>query len=127
MDTFYYLFVFYISHTILGVKQSGVALNDVVLPPWAKGDPREFIRVHREALECDFVSAHLHEWIDLIFGHKQNGAAAVEANNLYHHLFYEGNVDFEAIDDPLILNATIGFINNFGQIPSQVFMYILPL
>lgn len=31
-----------------GVKQSGVTLHDVMLPPWAKGDPREFIRVHRE-------------------------------------------------------------------------------
>lgn len=32
----------------VGVKQSGVALHDVVLPPWAKDDPREFIRAHRE-------------------------------------------------------------------------------
>ena len=31
-----------------GVKQSGVALGDVILPPWAKGDPREFVRAHRE-------------------------------------------------------------------------------
>lgn len=31
----------------LGVKQSGVQLNDVVLPAWAKGDAREFIRAHR--------------------------------------------------------------------------------
>ena len=31
-----------------GMKQSGVALNDIVLPPWAKGDPQEFIRMHRE-------------------------------------------------------------------------------
>ena len=30
-----------------GTKQSGVALNDIVLPPWAKGDPHEFIRMHR--------------------------------------------------------------------------------
>ena len=30
------------------MKQSGVALNDIVLPPWAKGDPQEFIRMHRE-------------------------------------------------------------------------------
>lgn len=37
------------------------------------GDAREFIRVHRAALECDYVSAHLHEWIDLIFGYKQQG------------------------------------------------------
>ncbi|XP_061175428.1 WD repeat and FYVE domain-containing protein 3-like isoform X2 [Saccostrea echinata] len=105
----------------LGVKQSGVALHDVVLPPWAKGDPREFIRAHREALESDFVSAHLHEWIDLIFGYKQQGPAAVEAVNVFHHLFYEGNVDIYSIDDPLKKNATIGFINNFGQIPKQLF------
>ncbi|VDN29256.1 unnamed protein product, partial [Gongylonema pulchrum] len=104
-----------------GVKQNGVALGDVVLPPWAKGDAREFVRVHRQALECDYVSGNLHNWIDLIFGYKQRGDAAIEANNVYHHLFYEGNVDFENIEDPLTRNATIGFINNFGQIPSQLF------
>ncbi|XP_042903173.1 WD repeat and FYVE domain-containing protein 3 isoform X2 [Parasteatoda tepidariorum] len=105
----------------LGSKQNGVPLNDIVLPPWAKNDPREFIRVHRQALECDFVSTHLHEWIDLIFGYKQQGTAAVEAVNVFHHLFYEGNVDIYSIDDPLKKNATIGFINNFGQIPKQLF------
>lgn len=31
-----------------GAKQNGTKLGDVILPPWAKGDPREFIRVHRE-------------------------------------------------------------------------------
>jgi len=31
-----------------GCKQSGVHLNDAVLPPWARDDPREFIRAHRE-------------------------------------------------------------------------------
>lgn len=78
---------------VTGCKQNGVELGDVVLPPWAKGDPREFIRVHRLALECDYVSQHLHEWIDLIFGHKQSGLPAVDAVNVFHHLFYEGNVD----------------------------------
>lgn len=103
-----------------GCKQNGTKLGDVILPPWAKGDPREFIRVHREALECDYVSAHLHEWIDLIFGYKQQGPAAVEAVNVFHHLFYEGQVDIYNINDPLKETATIGFINNFGQIPKQV-------
>ncbi|CAG9764999.1 unnamed protein product [Ceutorhynchus assimilis] len=105
----------------LGVKQNGVALGDVVLPPWAKQDPREFIRAHREALECDYVSQNLHNWIDLIFGYKQQGQPAVESVNVFHHLFYEGNVDIYNIDDPLKKNATIGFINNFGQIPKQLF------
>lgn len=66
----------------LGVKQNGVQLNDVVLPTWAKGDPKEFIRLHRLALESDYVSAHLHEWIDLIFGFKQTGQAAIDSVNV---------------------------------------------
>ncbi|OCT58548.1 hypothetical protein XELAEV_180019963mg, partial [Xenopus laevis] len=73
------------------------------------------------ALECDYVSTHLHEWIDLIFGYKQQGPAAVEAVNVFHHLFYEGQVDIYNINDPLKETATIGFINNFGQIPKQLF------
>ncbi|XP_049867714.1 WD repeat and FYVE domain-containing protein 3 isoform X4 [Pectinophora gossypiella] len=105
----------------LGSKQSGVALGDVVLPPWARGDPREFIRLHRAALESDYVSHRLHHWIDLVFGYKQQGQPAVDACNVFHHLFYEGNVDIYNIDDPLKKNATIGFINNFGQIPKQLF------
>ncbi|KAG8229679.1 hypothetical protein J437_LFUL010268 [Ladona fulva] len=105
----------------LGCKQSGVQLGDVVLPPWAKGDPGEFIRAHRLALECDYVSQNLHHWIDLVFGCKQTGPAAAAAVNVFHHLFYEGNVDIYNIDDPLKKTATIGFINNFGQIPKQLF------
>ncbi|XP_055300472.1 WD repeat and FYVE domain-containing protein 3 isoform X2 [Sitodiplosis mosellana] len=105
----------------LGTKQNGDTLNHVVLPHWAKQDVREFIRVHRQALECDYVSQNLHAWIDLIFGCKQQGNAAVDATNVFHHLFYEGNVDIYNIDDPLKKNATIGFINNFGQIPKQLF------
>lgn len=33
---------------ISGSMQDGTTLGDVVLPPWAKGDPQEFIRMHRE-------------------------------------------------------------------------------
>ncbi|KAH9318302.1 hypothetical protein KI387_020071, partial [Taxus chinensis] len=60
-------------HLDLGVKQSGEKVDNVVLPPWAKGSAREFIRKHREALESEYVSEHLHHWIDLIFGHRQRG------------------------------------------------------
>lgn len=113
---FFHSIIFFI-----GTKQNGDTLNHVILPPWAKQDVREFIRVHRQALECDYVSQNLHQWIDLIFGCKQQGNAAVDAVNVFHHLFYEGNVDIYNIDDPLKKNATIGFINNFGQIPKQLF------
>ena len=31
-----------------GVKQSGVQLNDVLLPTWAHSDPYEFVRLHKQ-------------------------------------------------------------------------------
>lgn len=43
------------------------------LPPWAHGSAREFVRKHREALESQYVSVHLHHWVDLIFGYQQQG------------------------------------------------------
>ena len=46
----------------LGIKQTGDALGNVVLPAWAES-PEEFVRIHREALESDFVSDNLHHWI----------------------------------------------------------------
>lgn len=48
-----------------------------MLPPWAHGSADEFVRIMREALESVHVSAHLHEWVDLIFGIKQRGACFV--------------------------------------------------
>ena len=54
----------------LGVRQDGQRVHDVVLPPWAC-DATDFIAKHRAALESDYVSEHLHEWVDLIFGYKQ--------------------------------------------------------
>ena len=79
--------------------QDGRDLDDVELPPWAKGSPDEFVRLQREALECDHVSEHLHEWIDLIFGYKQRGRAAEAAANVFYYLTYEGAVDLDDIVD----------------------------
>jgi WD40 repeat protein len=95
-------------------------VDEVVLPPWCHGDPFEFVRIHREALESDYVSEHLHEWIDLIFGFKQTGPAAVEANNVFHYLTYENAIDIEAITDPLQRAAAKAQVTHFGQTPSQI-------
>ncbi|ORZ09719.1 hypothetical protein BCR41DRAFT_309357 [Lobosporangium transversale] len=56
-------------------------MPDMALPAWAK-TPEEFIRIHRDALESDYVSKHLHEWIDLTFGYKLSGPNAIEAKNV---------------------------------------------
>ncbi|KAG7334069.1 hypothetical protein KOW79_002476 [Hemibagrus wyckioides] len=104
-----------------GCMQDGTSLGDVVLPPWAKGDPQEFIRKHREALESDYVSANLHLWIDLIFGYKQQGPAAVEALNTFHPYFYTDKHDAESMKNPLKKSTVLGYVSNFGQIPKQLF------
>ncbi|MGB1592906.1 MAG: hypothetical protein ACPIOQ_09145, partial [Promethearchaeia archaeon] len=38
-----------------------------------------------------------------------------------HHLSYEGNVDVDAITDPVQRMSTIAQILNFGQTPTQLF------
>ena len=81
----------------------------------------EFVRLHRRALESDYVSAHLHEWIDLIFGSSSAGQAAIDAHNVFYYLTYEGAVDIDAIDDELVREATIAQIHNFGQTPRCLF------
>ena len=81
--------------------QDQTYLDDVVLPPWANDSADEFVRLHREALESEFVSEHLHEWLDLIFGSLQQGKSAEEANNVFYYLTYEGAVDLDEIEDPM--------------------------
>lgn len=105
----------------LGVTQRGQQVDDVELPPWAQNSAREFIRLHNQALECDYVSSQLHHWIDLIFGCKQQGSAAEEACNVFHHLTYEGSVDLDTIADTNTRQAVIHQIREFGQTPSQLF------
>ncbi|BBN02508.1 WD repeat and FYVE domain-containing protein 3 [Marchantia polymorpha subsp. ruderalis] len=105
-----------------GVKQSGEKVDDVILPPWAKGSTREFVCRHREALESQYVSENLHHWIDLIFGYRQRGKPAVDATNVFFYLTYEGAVDIDSISDPSMKASILAQINHFGQTPRQLFV-----
>lgn len=96
-------------------------VDDVGLPPWAKGDPRLFIELHRQALESEYVTEHLHEWIDLIFGYKQRGEAAIEAINCFHELSYDDGVDLHSIESSVERQAALKTIHMFGVCPRQLF------
>lgn len=55
-----------------------------------------------QALESEFVSCQLHQWIDLIFGYKQQGPEATRALNVFYYLTYEGAVNLSSIGDPML-------------------------
>ncbi|NXV35994.1 NBEA protein, partial [Rissa tridactyla] len=136
---FYYLPEMFVNSNgyNLGIREDEVVVNDVDLPPWAK-KPEDFVRINRMALESEFVSCQLHQWIDLIFGYKQRGPEAVRALNVFHYLTYEGSVNLDSITDPVlrevgvychfILKTAVSSqemameaqIQNFGQTPSQL-------
>nr|XP_009936431.1 PREDICTED: neurobeachin [Opisthocomus hoazin] len=118
---FYYLPEMFVNSNgyNLGIREDEVIVNDVDLPPWAK-KPEDFVRINRMALESEFVSCQLHQWIDLIFGYKQRGPEAVRALNVFHYLTYEGSVNLDSITDPVLREAMEAQIQSFGQTPSQL-------
>ncbi|KAI3829204.1 hypothetical protein L1987_03321 [Smallanthus sonchifolius] len=118
-----------------GTTQLGDKLDSVRLPPWAE-NPVDFMHKHQMALESEYVSSHLHEWIDLIFGYKQQGKEAISANNVFFYVTYEGAVDIDKIQDPVRLfihylllpypiktvqrHAVQDQVAYFGQTPSRL-------
>eukprot|EP01065_Artemidia_motanka_P019403 TRINITY_DN2303_c0_g1_i2.p1 TRINITY_DN2303_c0_g1~~TRINITY_DN2303_c0_g1_i2.p1 ORF type:complete len:954 (+),score=267.23 TRINITY_DN2303_c0_g1_i2:268-3129(+) len=98
-----------------GVKHTGERVRqDVLLPPWAEGDAAVFVRTLRRALEGAFVSSRLHLWIDLIFGCRSRGEAALEADNMFHPVTY-GDIGGTAPE------AAEVQMREFGQCPAQLF------
>uniref|UniRef100_A0A3B3DVL9 Lysosomal trafficking regulator n=1 Tax=Oryzias melastigma TaxID=30732 RepID=A0A3B3DVL9_ORYME len=118
---FFYLPEFLVNREFdFGVRQNGERVNHVNLPPWARNDPRLFVLIHRQALESEHVSQTLCQWIDLVFGLKQKGKAAVHAINVFHPATYFG-MDVSAVEDPVQRRALETMIKTYGQTPRQLF------
>ncbi|XP_031427876.1 neurobeachin a isoform X5 [Clupea harengus] len=118
---FYYLPEMFMNSNgyCMGVRDDRALVCDVDLPAWAK-KPEDFVRINRMALESEFVSCQLHQWIDLIFGYKQRGPEAVRALNVFHYLSYEGSITMDTITDPQLRETMEVQIQTFGQVPSQL-------
>ena len=103
------------NHFDLGLKDNG----DMELPPWAP-NAEAFVFLHRCALESIFVTQDLHEWVDLMFGYKSRGKAAIDAINDFHPFSYSeclaNKAKYEDRADMISEHAA-----TFGVAPQQIF------
>lgn len=104
----------------IGIKE-GRQVDDIELPPWASS-PMDFIYKHRKALESDYVSSNLNNWIDLIWGYKQKGIQAEEANNIYFDKLYSDVWDRYPNADEVTKIEIETYLIMVGQIPPQLFL-----
>ena len=114
-------FLVNMNHFDLGMDDgTGQVVNDVILPLWAKS-AEDFIRIHRQALESEYVSEHLPDWIDLIFGYNQSGQNAIKHYNTFHSYCYQSVMTHEVMSDPETMHMIQNHISTVGIIPTQLF------
>ncbi|OHT11447.1 Beige/BEACH domain containing protein [Tritrichomonas foetus] len=89
--------------------------DNVALPDWSNDSPNFFVENLMRLLN---ESQNIQAWIDLIFGYKQTGEAAIEAKNVFHPSSYHScrKEDVEMDED-----AFRSQVLNFGQCPVQLF------
>lgn len=105
----------------LTTTTDGRPVQDVKLAKWASNSI-DFTKKMRKELESARVSKTINDWIDLIFGYKSRGEAAIEAKNLFQPLCYQTSSEqTTSYDDNIDKEAAITCIINFGQCPKQLF------
>jgi hypothetical protein len=96
-------------------RAASCPIDSVALPPWAKSS-EHFVWKLRRALESPYVSSHLHEWIDLIWGFRRSGQPAFEKYNIFGEYHPE-----QYMEDAVAFNGMMGILHNCGIAPTQLF------
>lgn len=113
------LYYYYRNNEAFGYKQNGHSVDNVVLPPWASC-AEELVLRNKEALESEYVTRVLNDWIDLIFGYKQEGKAAEDNLNVYYFLTTAKKAQIENRPENQ-LEALISQMFYYGLCPKQLF------
>ena len=103
-----------------GNKNEIVENSNCILPSWSKNNPYLFIIKNKLALESDFVSLLINNWIDLIFGYKQKGEEAIKAMNLFFNFTYEDGINIEKYTNNQEDYESLISKVEIGQTPSQI-------
>ena len=101
-------------------KIDGRPLSDAILPRWCS-NAIEFIYLHRKALESEHVSANVSNWIDLIWGFKQTGQEAIDADNVFYPYLYEDVWNLPHVQQLGNYDEVQATLENLGQIPQKLF------
>ena len=112
---FFYLPDFLYNLNSLNLNLSEEKQN-VIIPNWCK-DPFEFIEKHRKFLEKNL---EIPNWINLLFGYKQQGKEAEKSCNIYLYHCYQNNVDlgnFKFKEDLVLYNRLF----EIGVLPNQIY------
>ncbi|EAY03378.1 Beige/BEACH domain containing protein [Trichomonas vaginalis G3] len=85
--------------------------EDVQLPGYCHS-PDEFVYLNRKALESNFVSQKIHQWIDFTFGVLQRKLKSCEYRKELYDDIFDSNPNEDFVDICCL---------NLGQMPKQVF------
>ena len=120
---FYFLPEMFINLNKINFGKDENIKEDFEYPKWSKNNANLFIIKNRLALESDFVSENINDWVDLIFGYKQKGIEAEKATNLFFDFTYEGSIDINKYKNKSNLDEYNSLISkvDIGQTPSQIF------
>ena len=105
------------NHFTFGNTQDAIVVDNVLM----NENPSSFISSNLQALESSIVSSMLSDWIDLIFGWKQQGKAAATSYNVFFYLTYPDNCDVTNIQDNEMKTAVQTQATHFGQCPQLLF------